>query len=120
MTVAGVTISGNDDEDLAEYFDGHEDAGDMLDPLVDNTETEEATEGQTEELARLAEEGVYETVDIHVASGQEASYDSAGSWTAEKTESEHDSFQASSRAMKRCVVSSRRAQLRAGNTSSTA
>ena len=36
MTVAGVTISGTEDEDAAEYFDGHEDVGELLDPLVDN------------------------------------------------------------------------------------
>ena len=69
---------------LQSTSDSHEDVGDMLDPLVDNTETEEATEGQTEELARLAEDGVYETVDIHVASGQEASYVLLGAGPQEK------------------------------------
>ena len=39
MTMAGVAVSGLEDEN----FDGHEDVGDLLDRLVDNTETEEAT-----------------------------------------------------------------------------
>ena len=58
MTVAGVTISGIVDEDPAEYFDSHEDAGKLLDPLVDNAETEEATKAKLKELERLAEFGV--------------------------------------------------------------
>ena len=41
MRVAGVPISGTEDEDPAEYLDGHEYAGEMLDPLVDNAETED-------------------------------------------------------------------------------
>ena len=35
MIVAGVTISGTEDEDPAGYFDSQE----LLDPLVDNAET---------------------------------------------------------------------------------
>ena len=50
MTVAGVAISGTEVEDTAEYFDGHEDAGELLDPLVDHAETEEATKAKLKEL----------------------------------------------------------------------
>ena len=35
--VAGVTISGTEDEDPAECFDNHDDAGEFVDPLVDNS-----------------------------------------------------------------------------------
>ena len=70
MTVAGVAISGTEDEDTAEYFDHHEDAGELLDPLVDNAEAEEATKAKLKELDRLAEIGVHETVDLHVALGK--------------------------------------------------
>ena len=52
VTVAGVAISGTEDDDLAEYFDGHEDA-------VDNAETEEATKAKLKELDRIAEFGVH-------------------------------------------------------------
>ena len=39
--MAGVAVSGLEEEN----FDGHEDVGDLLDRLVDNTETEESTKG---------------------------------------------------------------------------
>ena len=45
MTVAGIAKSVTEDEDHAEYFVDHEDAGELQDPLVDNAETEE---GQAE------------------------------------------------------------------------
>ena len=67
MKVAGVTISGTDDEDPA---DSHEDAGELLDTLVGNAETEEATKAKLKELNQLAEFGVYEMVDIHTALGK--------------------------------------------------
>ena len=38
IIVAGVTLSGTEGEDPAEYFDSH-DAGALLDPLVDDAET---------------------------------------------------------------------------------
>ena len=55
---------------FAEYFDRHEDAGGLLDPPVDNAEIEEATKAKLKELDRLAEFGVYETVDILVVLGK--------------------------------------------------
>ena len=55
-TTLDVPISGTEDEDPAEYFNGRADAGELLDPLVDNAETEEAT--KAEEFDRLAEFGV--------------------------------------------------------------
>ena len=70
MTVAGVTISGTVDEDPAEYFDSHEDAGKLLDPLVDNAETEEAMKAKLKELERLAEFGVCQIVDMHTVLGK--------------------------------------------------
>ena len=60
----GIAISGTEDEDHAEYFVDHEDAGELQDPLVDNAETKEAMEAKLKELDRLAEFGVYETVDL--------------------------------------------------------
>ena len=57
----------SEDEASAEYFDHHEDAGELLDPLVDNAEADEAMETKLKELDRLAQFGVYETVDLHVA-----------------------------------------------------
>ena len=41
MTVAGIATSGTEDEDPAECFVDHKDAGELQDPLVDNAETEE-------------------------------------------------------------------------------
>ena len=38
-----VAISGIEDEDFGEYFDGHENVGELLDRCVDNTDKEEAT-----------------------------------------------------------------------------
>ena len=70
MTVAGVTTSGTEDEDRAEYFDSHEDAAELQDPLVDNTETEEVTKAKLKELDRLAEFGVYDKVDMRTALGK--------------------------------------------------
>ena len=67
IIVAGVTISGSEDEDPAECFDSREDAGELLDPLVDNAETEEATKPKLKELERLAEFGACEIVDVHTA-----------------------------------------------------
>ena len=68
--MAGIAISGTKDEDPAEYFVVHEDAGELQDPLVDNAETEEAMEAKLKELDRLAVFGVYETVDLQVALGK--------------------------------------------------
>ena len=65
-----LTISGTEDEDPAEYFDSHEDTEELLDPLVDNTETEKATKAKLKELDRLAEFGVYEIVDMTTALGK--------------------------------------------------
>ena len=42
MTMAGVAVSGLEDENI----DGHENVGDLLDRLVDNAETEEATKAK--------------------------------------------------------------------------
>ena len=56
-------------EDSAEYFVDHEDAGELQDPLVDYAETEEAM-AKLKVLDRLAEFGVYETVDLQVALGK--------------------------------------------------
>ena len=63
-------MSGTEDEDPAEYFEGHEGAGELLDPLVDNPEGEEARKAKLKELDRLAELGVYKSVDLHVALGK--------------------------------------------------
>ena len=60
---------GTEDEDHVEYFVNHEDAGELQDPLVDNAETEEAMEAKLHELARLAEFGVYGSVDLQELSG---------------------------------------------------
>ena len=70
VTVAGVAVSGTEDEDPAEYFVHHEDARELQDPLVDNAETEGAMKVKLKVLDRLAEFGVYETVDLHVALGK--------------------------------------------------
>ena len=70
MTLAGIAISGTEDEDPAEYFVDHEDAGELQDPLVDNAETEEAMKVKLKVLDRLAEFGVYETVDLQFALGK--------------------------------------------------
>ena len=42
----------------------------MVDLLVDNAETEEATKAKLKELERLAEFGVHEIVDMHTALGK--------------------------------------------------
>ena len=63
-------MSPTEDEDPAEYFDSHEDAGELLDRFVDNTETEEATKAKPKELDRHAEFGVHVTVDMHTALGK--------------------------------------------------
>ena len=71
MTVAGIATSGTEDEDPAEYFVDHEDAGELQDPLVDDAETEEAMKAKLKVLDRLAVfGGLYETVDLHVALGK--------------------------------------------------
>ena len=79
MIVPGVTISGTEDEDPAEYFDSHEDAAELLDLLVDNAETEEATKAKPKELERLAECGVCEIVGYAHSSRHEASGNTLGS-----------------------------------------
>ena len=66
MTVVGVTIAGSKDEDPAEYFNSHQDVGELPDPLVDGAEADETTKG---------------------------------SWTTDRSESERDLSQVSSRAM---------------------
>ena len=48
--MGGIAKSGPEDEDLAESFDDHEDAGNLLCPLVDNAEAEEATKAKLKEL----------------------------------------------------------------------
>ena len=53
VSVAGAATSGTEDEDSAEYVDGHEDSGELLDPLLDNAE--EATKAKLKELDRLAD-----------------------------------------------------------------
>ena len=68
MMVAGITVSGTEDEDPAQYFDSYEDAGEMLDPPIDNVETDEAMKAT--ELDALAEFGVCGIVDMHVAFGK--------------------------------------------------
>ena len=71
LTVAGIAKSGTEDEDPAEYFVDHEDAGELQDPLVDDAETEEAMKVELKELDRLAVfGGVYETVDLQDALGK--------------------------------------------------
>ena len=71
--MAGVTISGTEYEFPAVYFDSREDAGELLDPLLDNAETEEVTKAKLKELDRLAEFGVYETVGLHTSLGKKPS-----------------------------------------------
>ena len=70
MTEAGVTIAGTEEEDPAEYFDGHDDVGELLDPLVDEAEADETTKAKQKELDRLAEFVVFEVVYIPVALGK--------------------------------------------------
>ena len=55
VMVVGVTTSRTEDEDPAECSDSHEDAGELLDPLVDNTGSEEATKAELKELNQAAE-----------------------------------------------------------------
>ena len=70
VTVAGIAISGTEDEDPAEYFVDHEDAGELQDPLFDHAEAEEAMKAKLKELDRLAEFGVYEPGDLQVVLGK--------------------------------------------------
>ena len=74
--MAGVAISGTEDEDSSEYFDDHEDAGELLGSLVDNAEAEEATKAKLEELER-----VWSVRDRVLArcSREEAGHDTLGS-----------------------------------------
>ena len=51
----------------AEYFDGHADVEELLDPLVDGAQADETMKTKQQELDRLARSGVYETVDIPIA-----------------------------------------------------
>ena len=90
MTVAGVTIAGTEDEDPAEYFDGHADVRELPDPLVDGAEDHQTMKGQQKELDRLAELRVYETL-------ESSHLRHAGSCTTERTESERHSSQESSK-----------------------
>ena len=48
--MARITILGNEDEDPAQHFDGHEDAGEMLDPPIDGAETDEMMKAKQKEL----------------------------------------------------------------------
>ena len=66
--MAGVAISGTEDEDLAEYVDGHEDAGELLTLLL--TVRRLRRRRRAEITRPLAEFGVYESVDLHVALGK--------------------------------------------------
>ena len=52
--MAGAAIAGTEDEDPAEYFDGHEDVGELRDP-VDGVEAVETTKAKHKKLDRLAE-----------------------------------------------------------------
>ena len=113
MTVAGVAISGTEDEDPAEYFDGHEDTGDLLDPLVDNAEAEEATKAKLKEPDRLAEFEVCETVDLHVAPGKMRV---TTRWGLDRRKGRNQSTirrGESSRVTKHCMMCLRQARLRA-------
>ena len=51
-TVAGVTTAGTEDEDLAENFQGHEDVGELQDPLVDGAEADETIEAKQKTFDR--------------------------------------------------------------------
>ena len=53
VTVAGVTISGTEDEDPAENFDDHEYCEELPDHLVDNAEAEEATKAKLKDSQNL-------------------------------------------------------------------
>ena len=77
VSVATVVISGTDDEDSAEYIDGHEDAGELLDPLLDSDE--EATKAKLKELDRLADLECVRPWTCTLLSGR-----SEWIWTAEK------------------------------------
>ena len=113
MSVAGVAISGTEDEDSAEYVDGHEDAEELLDPFLDNAE--EATDAKLEELNRLAEFEVYETMDLHVALGKKRA---TTRWDLDRRK---DGIRARfvSRVTKQCMMCSRQARLQAQDESST-
>ena len=41
------------------YFDGYDDVGELLDPLVDGAEADETKASKQKELDRLAEFGAY-------------------------------------------------------------
>ena len=69
VIVVWVAIRETEDENPPEYIVDHEDAGWLLDPLVQNAETEEAMRAKLKELDRPAEFGVYETVGLQVALG---------------------------------------------------
>ena len=69
------------------------------------------------ELGRLAESGVYETG--YLCCSGEGELRHAGSWTTKRTKSERALSHESFRAMKRCAMSSRQAQLRGQDASST-
>ena len=102
MSVAGVAISGTEDEDPAEYFDDHEDAGELLDLLL--------TVRRLKRRRRPNWKNSTDSQTCTLLSREEAS--DAGIWTKEKTESEHDSSRESSRVMKQCLLCSRQARLR--------
>ena len=88
-----------------------------LDPLVDGAEADEMTKAKQTELDRLAEFGVYETLEVHVALGKKRV---TTRWELDhRTESGHDLSQGSSRAIKQCMMSSRRARVQAQDASST-
>ena len=118
MRVTGVTIAGTEDEDRAEYFDGHDDVGELLDTLVDEAEADDTTKAKQTKLDRLEEFAVYETASIPVALGKKRV---TTRWELDhrQDESERDSSQERLRAMKRFTMSLRRAQLRARDASST-
>ena len=65
---------------LQKYFDNHEDAGELLDPLVDHTETEEATKAKLKELNPLAKFGVCG----HAHSSRQETSDALGSGPQER------------------------------------
>ena len=79
MTVAGVTISGNEDEELGEYFDDHEDVGELLDLLVDGAEADEATKAKQKENRPTRRVRSARDFGLACCFRKEASYNTLGS-----------------------------------------
>ena len=79
----------------------------LLDLLFDGAEADETMKAKQLELDRLADSG-YTRQWIALLLWKEASHDTLGGRTTERTASELDSSQESPRATKPCVMSSRR------------